>query len=139
MITAKVDTHGIVTMEWHILAAVVVISPWIGTHYRSASKRQLCESCRTMTMTDRAADLSGRIEMGGSVSMIGGHIDEVLKPCPFCGGKAHLDREEIFCDFCGAKMPIELYVYGVVADDRCPTYQEAKAEMVEAWNRRADT
>jgi Lar family restriction alleviation protein len=59
-----------------------------------------------------------------------------LKPCPFCGGEAHLDREEIFCDICGAKMPIELYVYGSVACDRFPTYQEARAEMIESWNRR---
>ena len=59
-----------------------------------------------------------------------------LKPCPFCGGKAHLDREEIFCH-CGAKMPIDLYSIGIVAENRFPTYQEAKAEMIEAWNRRA--
>ena len=30
--------------------------------------------------------------MGGSVSMIDGHIDEVLKPCPFCGEGASLVR-----------------------------------------------
>ena len=77
--------------------------------------------------------------MSGSVSMIDGHIDEVLKPCPFCGDDPHLDREEIFCGFCGAKMPIELYTCGLVADDRFPTYQEARAEMIKAWNRRADT
>lgn len=61
-----------------------------------------------------------------------------LKPCPFCGDDPHLDREEIFCGFCGARMPIELYTCGLVADDRFPTYQEARAEMIEAWNRRAD-
>lgn len=58
-----------------------------------------------------------------------------LKPCPFCGGKAHIDREEIFCD-CGAKMPMPFYEYGLVAEDRFPTYDEARVEAIEAWNRR---
>lgn len=60
-----------------------------------------------------------------------------LKPCPFCGDKPHLDREEIFCD-CGAKMPLPIYEYGLGADGGFPTYKEAKAEMIEAWNRRAE-
>ena len=58
-----------------------------------------------------------------------------LKPCPFCGGEAHLDREEIFCD-CGATMPIPLYVFGLGDRGGFPTFAEAKAEMIEAWNRR---
>ena len=58
-----------------------------------------------------------------------------LKPCPFCGGTPHLDREDIFCD-CGAKMPIPIHVFGLVRDGEFPTYAEAKAEMIEAWNRR---
>ena len=60
-----------------------------------------------------------------------------LKPCPFCGERPHLDREEIFCD-CGAKMPIPLYVYGVGDCGGFPRYAEAKVEMIEAWNRRAE-
>ena len=60
-----------------------------------------------------------------------------LKPCPFCGDKPHIDREEIFCD-CGAKMPIPLYVYGIGNCVGFPKYAEAKAEMIEAWNRRAE-
>lgn len=67
---------------------------------------------------------------------IGGLTME-LKPCPFCGGEAHLDREEIFCD-CGAKMPIPLYVWVVGSCEGFPDFATAKAEMIEAWNRRAD-
>lgn len=60
-----------------------------------------------------------------------------LKPCPFCGGEAHLDREDIFCD-CGAKMELPLYVYGAGDCNGFPSYKEAKALMIEAWNRRVD-
>lgn len=60
-----------------------------------------------------------------------------LKPCPFCGGKAHLDREEIFCD-CGAKMSFPLYVWGAAACDGFPTYEQSKEMAIKAWNRRVD-
>lgn len=60
-----------------------------------------------------------------------------LKPCPFCGEVPHLDRDEIFCD-CGAKMPMPLYVWGIAEHDGFPTNTEAKALMIEAWNRRVD-
>jgi Lar family restriction alleviation protein len=67
--------------------------------------------------------------MGGSVSMIDGHIDEVLKPCPFCGGKATARK-------------FENGWYGVVCDD-CPCdfgryWLYTREEAIEAWNRRAD-
>ena len=64
--------------------------------------------------------------MGGSVSMIDGHIDEVLKPCPFCGSKAILakpyTRTWIVCADCLAETS---------------TYTTIE-EAIEAWNRRAD-
>ena len=60
-----------------------------------------------------------------------------LKPCPFCGDTPHLDRDEIFCD-CGVKMPIPLYVWGAGDCDGFPDFKTAKAEMVEAWNRRVN-
>jgi Lar family restriction alleviation protein len=56
-----------------------------------------------------------------------------LKPCPFCGEKPCLDRHEIFCDCCGAKMPIPIY-----GGEGFPTYQEARQEMIENWEMRAD-
>jgi len=58
-----------------------------------------------------------------------------LKPCPFCGGEAILDRHDIFCD-CGVKMQIPMYVSGKESVDGFPTYEEARQEMIEAWNRR---
>lgn len=60
-----------------------------------------------------------------------------LKPCPFCGGEAILDRHDIFCD-CGAKIDIPLYVTGNKKVSNFPTYEEARQEMIEAWNRRAE-
>jgi Lar family restriction alleviation protein len=49
-----------------------------------------------------------------------------LKPCPFCGGEAHLhihDRYGVECDVCGMGL-------GCIM----PTKEQA----IEAWNRRAD-
>ena len=55
-----------------------------------------------------------------------------LKPCPFCGEKPYLERDEIFCN-CGAKMSIPIFVWGgeVISD-----YENEKAETIKAWNRR---
>lgn len=65
--------------------------------------------------------------MSGSVSMIDGHIDEVLKPCPFCGSKAIQVRPHtrfwIVCENCLA----EIATYAT------------KEDAIEAWNRRADS
>lgn len=59
-----------------------------------------------------------------------------LKPCPFCGGKAYIDREEIFCD-CGAKMPFPFYEWGIPdGNEGFPEYKAARAEAIERWNRR---
>ena len=61
-----------------------------------------------------------------------------LKPCPFCGGKPILDREVISCFDCGAMMPIDIYVSGGERIGGFPSYEEARQEMIEDWNRRAD-
>ena len=71
--------------------------------------------------------------MSGSVSMIDGHIDHVLKPCPFCGGEAIVNRHH------------NRYVdWWLVSCPKCHITQagsehEFSFEAIEAWNRRADT
>ena len=71
--------------------------------------------------------------MSGSVSMIDGHIGEVLKPCPFCGGEAIVKRHN------------NRYVdWWIVSCPKCHITQagseyEFSFEAIEAWNRRADT
>jgi hypothetical protein len=47
-----------------------------------------------------------------------------LLPCPFCGGEAHLDKDDIFC-YCGLIIEIPL---------DCPTYEEARQKMIDTWN-----
>lgn len=58
-----------------------------------------------------------------------------LKPCPFCGGEAMLDREAIFCDNCHVSMRIDDRLYNKEAE----TYKEAREQAIEAWNRRTTT
>lgn len=59
-----------------------------------------------------------------------------LKPCPFCGGKAHLfvnDGVRVICPACGASTKIlvdAMSVKGVAGN--------ATKAVIEAWNRRAD-
>lgn len=71
--------------------------------------------------------------MSGSVSLIDGHIDEVLKPCPFCGCKGIAilrDENENPC-----------YPYY----SQCPVCGagarrgRTEAEAIGAWNRRVNT
>lgn len=47
-----------------------------------------------------------------------------LKPCPFCGGQAHIMHEGhwIMCEDCQSESG----------------YYETKEETIEAWNRRAE-
>lgn len=68
-------------------------------------------------------------------------MSEILKPCPFCGGKAIVDSE-----------PVPLYLrtkqdpdgeYAPVAwwcvCEKCgaeSTYQKSELKAIEAWNRR---
>ena len=86
--------------------------------------------------------------MGGSVSMIDGHIDEVLKPCPFCGGRPYLEANHrafingettrvafVRCRSCNARSGrFELRDFG-----RTSISTEANQKAIEAWNRRTDT
>lgn len=55
-------------------------------------------------------------------------LEKTLKPCPFCGGKAHIMRmgypHYIYCDHCGAK------IHG---REMGPNAEEAS---VNAWNSR---
>lgn len=66
-------------------------------------------------------------------------MEEILKPCPFCGGEAELvysndnhHQPHVQCKFGAFLMP------------KCPgtfTYQwnyKTKAEAIEAWNRRPE-
>lgn len=55
-----------------------------------------------------------------------------LKPCPFCGGKVYLDREEIFCDNCDLHMSI----YSKLTNGEAESYEEARGQTIEAWNTR---
>lgn len=61
--------------------------------------------------------------MGGSVSLIDGHIDYMLKPCPFCGFTMVLlyNDHRVVCGNCSAT--IKRWT-----DD----------EAVDAWNRRVN-
>lgn len=55
-------------------------------------------------------------------------MSEKLKPCPFCGGEAHLsnwtDQAYVWCE-CGVKT--EVYLHSGCVD-----------KAIEAWNRRAE-
>jgi len=57
-------------------------------------------------------------------------MSEKLKPCPFCGGKAHIMKmgypHWIYCEKCGAK------VHGGVVGE-----EEGEKASIEAWNRRS--
>lgn len=59
-----------------------------------------------------------------------------LKPCPFCGGQAHLfvkDGVRVLCPKCGATSKIlvdDITAKGVAGN--------ATKAVIEAWNRRVD-
>ena len=56
-----------------------------------------------------------------------------VKPCPFCGG---LPKKRCLC---GQSAWIECSECGVsTLTMRCATIEQAKAEAISAWNRRAD-
>ena len=55
-----------------------------------------------------------------------------LKACPFCGGEAVIDREDIFCDVCHLSMRI----YARLHNGEAETYEEARQQAIENWNTR---
>lgn len=71
-----------------------------------------------------------------------------LKPCPFCGGKAHVcwslpDMNCIvMCGECNCRTPEAYYnrrrnfVRGGIYFRRCKTSEEARALVIETWNMR---
>ena len=68
-----------------------------------------------------------------------GSINSILKPCPFCGGKAVLFVEngvQVVCLSCGVRTQIRLdkiYQKGM-SQERTATNSIDKA--IEEWNRR---
>lgn len=59
-----------------------------------------------------------------------------LKPCPFCGGTAHLFVNEgvrVVCPTCGASTKILIDAMG----SKC-VMGNAVESVIEAWNRRTD-
>lgn len=71
-----------------------------------------------------------------------------IKACPFCGGKPYIEESQrgfingqstkvcfIRCKWCNARSPrVDLADYG------CTSYSsEAIKDVVEAWNKRAET
>lgn len=85
--------------------------------------------------------------MGGRVSLIDGQIYEELKPCPFCGGKPHLEKNHrafiksettrvafVRCHNCNARTErFELRDFGHTSFS-----YEANKKAIEAWNRRVN-
>lgn len=54
----------------------------------------------------------------------------IIKPCPFCGGKATFDHDDngwnwIFCTQCGAS-----------TDSRVSAMDDCKSVLLEQWNKR---
>lgn len=59
-----------------------------------------------------------------------------LKPCPFCGGKAHLfvnNGVRVFCPKCGASTKIL-----VDGTRESGTTGNATKSVIDAWNRRLE-
>ena len=75
-------------------------------------------------------------------------MPEKLKPCPFCGGEAVLERRSrafinarttrvsyVYCRNCNARterIPLEKY-------GKSSSSYEANAEAIAAWNRRVES
>lgn len=65
-----------------------------------------------------------------------------MKPCPFCGGKAHMEYSSR--SFMNGKSTRVSYVYCEVCNSRSPKFDRyefnphsiAEGKAVEAWNRR---
>lgn len=71
-----------------------------------------------------------------------------LKPCPFCGGEAHVVADIynkcyiVKCNSCHSRTPRAYYnrrksfVKGGLGFCKCETDDDARAFVIETWNRR---
>ena len=77
-------------------------------------------------------------------------MDQTLKPCPFCGGRAEIVKKEIYLDYgyrvdctqCGTKSNVVLvnhpkFTYNGLDESTRYTNDQAQRVVAEAWNRRA--
>ena len=69
-------------------------------------------------------------------------INSVLKPCPFCGGKAVLFVEhgvQIMCLSCGVRTSskVDKTFQKGISQERIVT--DSVDQVIEEWNRRVDT
>lgn len=64
-------------------------------------------------------------------------MDEKLKPCPFCGGKANIIVVEPHKHFLAKFMPdYEGGAFVECSGCTCALSAESREEAIEAWNRR---
>ena len=70
-------------------------------------------------------------------------MNEKLKPCPFCGGKANVGLDDfnneylVMCGECGVMMGISLEI-GVEIINGWTAEIESAELAIENWNRRAE-
>lgn len=64
-------------------------------------------------------------------------MNEELKPCPFCGGKAAVAVVSEYSDCAGWRYVVCTNVECLVRPQTLHCYEE-KADAVKAWNRRAE-
>ena len=80
--------------------------------------RQVCPICATVAGSARTAESKEK--------------EPILKPCPFCGGKAHLTKSEpylVYCEGCTATVNSAQYTIDAKAD---------RMDAVNRWNRRVN-
>jgi hypothetical protein len=80
------------------------------------------------------------------VNDIGGEMTtETLKPCPFCGGDAELDRQRSFSNFENGRLERQVVIYCLGCDaeisvchkDGNGAVSDMAAEITARWNRRS--
>lgn len=69
-------------------------------------------------------------------------MNEKLKPCPFCGGKANVGLDDfnkylVMCGECGVMMGISLEI-GVEIINGWTAEIESAELAIENWNRRVE-
>lgn len=55
-----------------------------------------------------------------------------LKPCPFCGGEAHISKDDGYYTIRCSKCPADFGRYWF------PSGNRKKDEMIKTWNRRTE-